>query len=277
MKSRGFTIVEALVVVAGSAIVLGLLLDVFIETTRQSEMVVENQNARQEAIIIAQRVEKVMRFRLPGQAPAEAAPAGAPSSAAMSDTSPPAAEDPLTTGPTSMDFVSTAPADTETSPPATPDTMTSAPPSVRAFLTTMTAQTAHPTDLFTSDTLRVRSLASGLRPEAIVHTISNEKHPEAQVADAVLQVSPDGTETTQVTTRRLGAHADRFHSQVSFRYASAVENLEGQYTDATDAVPMLVQYRVRVWPKRLGPLYETAVDSRGQSSRFEIISAVVLQ
>lgn len=61
---RAYSMVEVLVVTAVGAVVLGLVLDALIQTNRVSDELVLGQQMRQEALVIAQSVEKVVRLRI---------------------------------------------------------------------------------------------------------------------------------------------------------------------------------------------------------------------
>lgn len=65
-RTRGFTLVEALVVTALAVVVLGIALDALIETNRAVDAVSEKLVALREAESIAQQVEKQLRARIPG-------------------------------------------------------------------------------------------------------------------------------------------------------------------------------------------------------------------
>lgn len=215
---RGFTIIEAVVAVAASTIVLGLLLDAFVESNRQSQDVVENQNARQEALIIAQRVERVLRFRVNAA-----------------------------------------------------DMATSTSDEVRESLVSGA-------ETFSSESLRVCSLASGMKPERILHTIANERQPETRICHAVFRLSPmNGSGETTGTTSVIGQHSDRFNTEVTFKYLTNMENLHPTYSDSPgSSATKLVQYRVRVWPRRDGMRFDES-RSRAKFNGFEIVSAAVMQ
>jgi type II secretory pathway component PulJ len=63
-QSRGYTLVEAIVVVALVVVVLGMALDALIETNRAAQVVSDQLLCAREAQTIAQRVEKYLRSAL---------------------------------------------------------------------------------------------------------------------------------------------------------------------------------------------------------------------
>lgn len=63
-RMRGYTLVEVLVVVAVAVVLLGLVLEALIVTNRASDELMLAQEARQEALFIAQKLEKLVRGRL---------------------------------------------------------------------------------------------------------------------------------------------------------------------------------------------------------------------
>lgn len=63
-RMRGYTLVEVLVVVAVAVVLLGLVLEALIATNRASDELMLAQEARQEALFIAQKLEKFVRGRI---------------------------------------------------------------------------------------------------------------------------------------------------------------------------------------------------------------------
>ena len=81
--------------------------------------------------------------------------------------------------------------------------------------------------------------------------------------------------------RAVGTNPDRFHASVSFRYASAFDGLDARWERraAAGTVPRLVEYTVRVWPRRTGDGPQSFAESRDASGRprgFQLVSAVAL-
>ncbi len=78
--------------------------------------------------------------------------------------------------------------------------------------------------------------------------------------------------------RNLAAQADRYQSSISFRYATDATTAGAVWISATNEVPRLVEYTIRIWPNR--PQFRNFDDARDpQSGRplgFEYISAVRL-
>jgi prepilin-type N-terminal cleavage/methylation domain-containing protein len=64
VHTRGYTLVEVLVVVAVAVVLLGLVLEALITTNRASDELMLAQEARQEALFIAQKLEKYVRGRV---------------------------------------------------------------------------------------------------------------------------------------------------------------------------------------------------------------------
>ena len=73
-RRRGMTLVEVLVVVAVGLLVVGLIVEALIVTNRAADKLTLREGMRQEALLIAQSVEKLTRFRV---APDELAPGAA--------------------------------------------------------------------------------------------------------------------------------------------------------------------------------------------------------
>lgn len=68
---------------------------------------------------------------------------------------------------------------------------------------------------------------------------------------------------------------DRIASQVQFRYAREFNGIEAVWNAAAGGTPRLVEYRVRVWPRRSGSEYEKAVDAQARPHRLELVGVAV--
>lgn len=82
---RGMTLIETLVTMALASVVFGLILDTLVSTQRESDRLSSTEQMHQEALLISQNVERVLRYRLApeelegltsGGAAPDAAPAG---------------------------------------------------------------------------------------------------------------------------------------------------------------------------------------------------------
>ncbi|MBX7244389.1 MAG: hypothetical protein K1X53_02755 [Candidatus Sumerlaeaceae bacterium] len=62
---RAFTIVEIIVVVGIGTVVFGLILGAFIETQREADRLLMEQELHREGLVIGRMVERIIRFRLP--------------------------------------------------------------------------------------------------------------------------------------------------------------------------------------------------------------------
>jgi prepilin-type N-terminal cleavage/methylation domain-containing protein len=74
-RNRGMTLIEVITVTAISTLMFGLVLGAMISTNREANDAALHQGMRQEALLAAHRLEKVVRFRVPSGALSGAPPA----------------------------------------------------------------------------------------------------------------------------------------------------------------------------------------------------------
>jgi hypothetical protein len=275
IRRSGFTLVEAVVMLAVTGVVLGLILDALIQTDRSSRELVDHQQMRQEALVIAANIEKLARYRV---SPPQLAQAGAPAGA----------EGPAEDIPHSLSVtgITTAVLEraAETSPTATSTTdspttvtrmtdmdTTTMPPSVRTLFTTGTVQqpaedpAANPAEAFAPGSMTLATLAAGTEPHQLLQQIENDGQNRL-----VLRNVASGA------FRTIGLQPDKFQATVSFRYAEHFDGLQPAY-NPTASAPKLVEYTIRVWPRsERYPRFEQAIADGGRVVNFSLTSAMVL-
>ena len=62
--NRGMTLIEALVVMGLSTVVFGLIMNTLIATHRESDRLASSEQLHQEALLISQKVERILRYRI---------------------------------------------------------------------------------------------------------------------------------------------------------------------------------------------------------------------
>jgi prepilin-type N-terminal cleavage/methylation domain-containing protein len=207
-RRRAMTLIEILVVVAIGLLVVGLVLEAMIGTNRATDELTAREGMRQEALLIAQSVEKVARYRV---APTELAPGAA----------------------------------------------------------------AGVVEQFGPSQLRLCSLAYGADKDHLLQTVASAGG--TSQAQHVIMRSSDGAEPDKAPAKRLGSNADRFKSDIAFRYASEYKDLEPIWSDQATSTPRLIEYTVRVWPNDPKMArFEVAQDSRGRNVGFRLTGAVTL-
>lgn len=296
---RAVTLIEALVVIAVGSVVFGMILYAMTSTGKATDRAVASQQMSQEALAISRNVERIMRFRVAPSNLVQEMPArggaGAPTAAGGGATIPESVKPVLAAG---TDAASSATAADRVTSGAAPKPAVPAkklPPSVQPIMTSGTAEggadtesttpTAHPaaasatappdTDRFDVSSLRIVSLARHATGEGPVVTIDNSAGDKPRhVGTTWLQ--PGAAATDETPRKVLGANADKFCSDISFRYADSFDGLEPRWVTSSKA-PRLVEYTVRVWPAR--PEYKTFEDARDKDGRaigFTLTSAVRL-
>jgi hypothetical protein len=309
-KKAGFTIIEAITSVGISSVVFGLVLTAFVATQKTSDRFTEEQMLRQESLLVAQQIERVLRFRV---SPSELAEGGAgqasPAAGGNLRTTP---TESVSTVPISMSVagVSTATASlttdslTSATAQANPKVVfENAPNSVKGMFTTGTAQqesdrggsetdsgqqttstevsrALRNPERFEWDELVVCSLSAGTGSGRIITAIKNSRVGGGNTVRPFLERGPVGHSFgpgSQLAS--MGSYSDKVNCQVSFRYASTFKDLQAEWLrSAKTTVPELVEYTVRVWPARLKAAnFEDARDSDGRSVAFQLTSAVSIR
>lgn len=289
----GYTLMEGVVVTAIGTLVFGLVLAAFIHTARSSEELMAGQQMRQEALLIGQGIEKVLRYRVdadqialvPPAAREERGGAGASTPAAGGVTTSSAAR---TTVPRSLEgtLPTTATATPAPAPAARTPTaaeLTSVPATIKPLLTTTgTAALERPVpgpgEHYRADELAVYSLSGGPRTEQLRTLIRNSRGLPGEARHAYLERTAPGDtgEGGEARIERLGGHPDRFQSSVSFRYATDFDGLNARWRKQSERVPRLVEYTVRVWPVGSGSDFDSARDAQGRPAGFQYTGAVRL-
>ncbi len=284
-RARGFALVEIVVAAVLGMAAVWMILDILVETGRACDGVVAHEQMQQEAMLIAQAVERAVQCSVaPQDATGASAPGGGgettaplipPSvAAAMRPTSGTAS---ATTSPQAA-----APAGAA----AAADAMASAPVSVRQLITTSGARLLTPpspagdgtgvgaaAELFDCGTLRVLCMEPGRTVGPVPRTIRTMDSPGGESHVVMEARPPDGGPAW----RRLGAHADKFCSQLLFRYADGFAGFDARWTDRASARPRVLEYTVRVWARGAGPGgYDGARDRSGRPVRFELVSGTAI-
>jgi hypothetical protein len=277
------TVVELAVVIALGTVVFGLILGALVQTSRASQDLVVRQQMRQEAMLIAQSVEKVLRFRVDGGdlVVAEASAGAAPESSAGKSTVPRSLEETLRTTASAARASTPAPARTPTAAE-----LTSVPATLKPLLTGTTESAAlerprpQPGERYTAAELGLFSLSG--KAEKPLALIRNSKGLEGEPRHAYVEWAPAGKVESAAdaeggAVEPLGSSSDRLQSSISFRYASGFDGLKARWQAQSGEVPRLVEYTVRVWPRSAGPDFHKARNAAGQSVGFEYTSAVRLR
>lgn len=293
-RRAGLTLVELAVVLGIGTMVFGLVLAALIQTSRASDDLISRQQMRQEALLIGQSVEKMLRFRVDGDQLAFAAPAGGrggaqPPGAAggettgttASSTLPASLQETLLTTGTAPVAETTAPAPART---PTPDELTSVPATIRPLMmpTTGTASARPnpaPGELYAPDELTVYSPGGKSGRERPLASVRNSRGLPEETKHVFLERFAVGADREPGASRveKLGVSPDRFQSQVSFRYASEFDGLNARWKAKSAQVPRVIEYTVRVWPVGAGGDFASARDRQtGRPVGFEYAGGVKL-
>ncbi len=288
-KQRGFTVIEMSIVMALGTLVFGMVLAALTETSRASDEVVASQQMRQEALLIAQSVERIVRYRVDAGELALAGieelqvPPGEATVVAQRTTAPQAA---ASTVPLSLvdNFPTTSAAVQMPAPSARTPTaaeLTSVPATIRSILTTTTtAQQKRPPagkeERFTSSELTVYSLSGGHEPSRLLTTIRNSRGLPNEPRHAYIDRNEpgDANEEARGSTERLGGSSDRLQSSIAFRYGTEYIGTDAQWQRRSGEVPRVIEYTVYVWPTTAGVDFASAKDSQGRAAGFKYTSAV---
>lgn len=317
-RSAAYSLVEAMVALGVGTLVFGLIVATLITTQRAGDRLSRQQQVRQEALLISQSVERVLRYRVSpvelaafsGGAGQDGAAGGGTAGSEAATQTLPASIAPLMKEATlePAQDSSDAPATTSSRPARQPspttatanmesvDIRTSAPQSVRPLFTTGSATLPAEQDAplvqepkqnprilgeerFSPNEVVVYSLTTGPDPTRIVTAIRNAPASGASGSTAYLEQSATGNSFSPGTKRRaLGLNSDRFHSQVAFRFATEADGLKAKWHREAQALPQVIEYTVRVWPKLKGdPDFENARSPEGRPLGFQITSAVALK
>lgn len=293
MRTKGFTLIEVLVVAVIGLVVLGMVMDAFLETSKATAELTDIQEARQEALLIAGTVERTIRFRVAPEEIAEAdivkggaaqsAPAGGEPSGSAVPISMRA--ELLTTHPaaarTATETTASAGAKRAPAAAASQDQFSSVPASIKPLLTTGTVQmrpkppSGIKDDLFREQQIAIHTFSASYPPEITRVVLGNLANAEGEVHASMSEAVVHGLKRNPARTRNLGSRADTFLSRVSFRYASEFDGLNAKWTTQTLQAPKLIEYTVRVWPNRPESLqFSKRKSPSGLSAGFELTSAV---